>query len=372
MDLAETERVIKAGLDKRDQKYVDELAETRQRLLDLEQKGAMRPGFDVPEGSGPAFSFAKALTEAPGFENVARGLVKDFAVNVPAFHKAIINSTGSDQPLVAADRHRFVVGPAERRLTLRDLIPTGRTSSNLIEYAKENVFTNSAGPQYASPAYENITKPESNITFTLTSAPVITLAHWIGASRQVLSDSQALAAYIDTRLTYGLKLVEQDAILNGDGTGGTLSGLMVNATAYSGSGAVSADTKIDTLARAIAQLATNEYTASAIVINPIDWMQLRLTKDSQGRYIFGSPGEDQQPSLWGVPIVVTNSMTQTRFLVADMRMAAMLWDREDVTVRVAEQHLDWFVKNMVAILVEERLALTVFRSSALIRGNFVS
>jgi hypothetical protein len=55
-----------------------------------------------------------------------------------------------------------------------------------------------------------------------------------------------------------------------------------------------------------------------------------------------------------------------------MPMAAMLWDREDVTVRVAEQHEDFFVKNMVAILVEERVALTVFRTQALIRGNCVS
>jgi HK97 family phage major capsid protein len=142
-----------------------------------------------------------------------------------------------------------------------------------------------------------VTKPESNITFTLTSAPVVTIAHWLAASRQILSDAPALAGYIDSRLTYGLKYLEQEEILNGDGTGGHLGGLMTNATAYAGSGAVSADSKIDTLSRAIAQLATADYQATAIVINPIDWMQLRLIKDSQGRYVFGNPNDDQQPSL---------------------------------------------------------------------------
>ena len=83
----------------------------------------------------------------------------------------------------------------------------------MIEYAKENVYTNSAAIVYSSPDFENVTKPESNITFTLSSAPVVTIAHWLAASRQLLSDAPALAGYIDSRLTYGLKYLEQEEIL---------------------------------------------------------------------------------------------------------------------------------------------------------------
>lgn len=46
---------------------------------------------------------------------------------------------------------------------------------------------------------------------------------------------------------------------------------------------------------------------------------------------------------------------------------------EGAIVRVAEQHQDWFARNMVAILVEERLALAITNTAAMMYGslNFV-
>jgi HK97 family phage major capsid protein len=51
-------------------------------------------------------------------------------------------------------------------------------------------------------------------------------------------------------------------------------------------------------------------------------------------------------------------------------MAAAIWDRAGATIEVSREHSDYFVKNMVAILCEERLALSVFRPKALIYGGF--
>ena len=293
------------------------------------------------------------------------------AVKVGSFQKAIVNATGQNQPLVPAQRIAFLM-PTERRLLVRDLLPMGRMTGNAIEYAKENVFTNSAAPQFFSPTtYENITKPESNITFTLATAVAITLAHWIAASRQVLSDAAMLRSYIENRLMYGLKYVEDDAILNGDGTGGTLSGLMTNATAYAGSGALSADQQLDTLLRAMTQVRTGSLLpADGVVVNPVNWMKIRLLKDSNGRYVFSDPHSRETPTVWGIPLVETDAIAATRFLVGNFSQGAQLWDREDATIRIAEQHADFFVRNMVAILAEERLALTIFRTTAFIRGNF--
>ena len=56
--------------------------------------------------------------------------------------------------------------------------------------------------------------------------------------------------------------------------------------------------------------------------------------------------------------------------LAGSSLAATIYDREDVTVRVAEQHGDFFIKNMVAILCEERIGLTVERPAAMVTGTF--
>ncbi len=283
--------------------------------------------------------------------------------------KDIVNATGLNQPLVPAD-YRGMVAPQLRRLTIRDLIPVATTDSNSIQYVKELLFTNNAAPQYSAtspPTYEGVAKPKSDITFQLTTVAVVTLAHWIAASRQVLSDAGMLRGYIENRLTYGLKLEEEDELLNSTGTNGELNGLRNQATAYSG--AVTGDTVIDTLLRSVNQVNLSEFTADGFVLHPTNWTNLLLLKDTEGRYIFGDPGAVQAPRIWGLPVVPTQAMPVNNFLTGAFQMAAQIFDREDASVRIAEQHANFFVENMVAILAEERIALAVYRPTALVKGT---
>lgn len=286
--------------------------------------------------------------------------------------KAITNATGQNQPLVPDMRLPGVQIQPNRVLTIRDLLPTGRTSSNLVQYAKENVYTNNAGPQAGnSPTTpgENLVKNESDITFTLANAPVVTIAHFILVSRQVLDDAPMLESYINGRLIYGLKLEEEDEILNGDGQVGTLDGLMHNATAYN---RATTGTAIDILRRSMTQLQLSEYPVEGFVLNPIDWEAIELTKDTQNRYIIANPNSLIGPTLWGRPVVVTNSMTAGQFLTANYTMAAMLWDRQQAGVELSREDSDNFRRNMVTILCEERLALAIYRAQGLIKGVFPS
>jgi HK97 family phage major capsid protein len=253
------------------------------------------------------------------------------------------------------------------------VLPVGRTSSNLVEFTKENVFTNNAGAQYSSPARENVTKPESGITFTLASAAVVTLAHFIPVSRQVLDDAPQLQSYVNGRLTYGLKLEEEDQLLNGAGTSGNLSGILAsgNNTAYNR--AATGDTRLDALRKAITQAALSEYTADTIVLNPEDWEAIELLKTSYGEYIFGGdmgPIDGMAPRVWGKRVVATNSIAEGTFLVGAMNMGAQIWDRMDAAVQISYEDGDNFKKNMATLLAEERLALTVYRPAAFIKGTF--
>jgi HK97 family phage major capsid protein len=283
---------------------------------------------------------------------------------------AIVNATGQNQPLVQADRVGGIIINPNRVFTIRDLLPVGRTSSNLIEYTKENVFTNNAGGQYASPAFENVTKPESGITFTLESEAVRTLAHWIPVSKQVLDDSPMLQSFIEGRLIYGLKLEEEDQLLNGDGTGSNLSGILDSGNFVAYNRSQTGDTYIDTLRRAITQAALSEYMADTIVINTADWEEIELTKATDGQYVWTNPALGNSPQLWGKRVVATNSITAGTFLVGAFAMGGQIWDRQQASVMVSLENDSNFVKNMATILAEERLCLTIYRSSAFVSGSF--
>jgi HK97 family phage major capsid protein len=337
--------------------------ELTEKCLELERK--MTAGAE--NGQQSVDSVGSMLVKSDAFQSMAQGRSKFARIELKT---AIVNATGQNQPLVADMRVPGIIANPNRVLTIRDVLPTGRTSSNLVQFTRENVFTNSANAQYSSPARENVTKPESGITFTLANAPVVTLAHFIPVSRQVLDDAPQLESYVNSRLTYGLKLEEEDQLLNGSGTSGNISGILTsgNFTAYNR--AATGDTRLDTIRKAITQAALSEYTADTVVINPADWERMELTKASDGQYIMANPMDMAGPRIWGKRVVATNSIASGTFLVGAMTMGAQIWDRMDAAVQISYEDGDNFKKNMATLLAEERLALTVYRPAAFIKGSF--
>ena len=345
------------------EKLTAKATELTDRCMDLEQKMSAKKD-DVQSSTE---TLGETFTKSEAWNRVQQLRGGSARIELKT---AIVNATGQNQPLVADMRVAGIINNPNRVLTIRDLLPVGRTSSNLVQFTKENVFTNNAAPQYASPARENVTKPESGITFTLANAPVITLAHWIPVSRQVLDDAPQLQGYINGRLMYGLKLVEENQLLNGNGNGSNISGILDsgNFTAYNR--AETGDTKIDALRRAITQGALSEYFIDTIVLNPADWEEIELTKATDGQYIWANPALAGSPQLWGRRVVATNSIAAGTFLVGAFSMGAQIWDRTDASMQISFENDTNFVKNMATLLVEERLALTVYRPSAFVSGSF--
>lgn len=266
-----------------------------------------------------------------------------------------------------------IITPQLRELRIRDLLPTTRTTATTIEYVKENVFTNAASPQV-----EGSAKAEASLTFTLASAVVRTIAHWIPATRQVLDDMDSLMNYIQIRLRYGLKLVEETQLLSGDGTGQNLNGIITQATAYDTARNVSNDTPIDKLSHAMTQARVAEYPVDGVVLHPNDWEKIRLVKtdeggtpnSNKGSYVFGDPGSAQTPMLWNAPIVVTTAIASGTFLVGAFALGAEIFDRQEAVVDISTEHASFFVENKVAIRAEERIALAVYRPASFITGAF--
>lgn len=339
-------------------KLQEELKTSGTRLFDLESKLAAG-NLDNPEHKK---SFAERAAEdlKKGWNGSTSG-----KIDVKSFSKSLGSGAGSAAALVQAQQNPGILMPGLRRLTIRDLLAQGRTTSNAIEYVRENVFTNSA----ASVA-EGALKPESQLTFTKETANVKTIAHWIQASRQIMDDAPMLESYVNGRLLFGLDLAEEAQLLNGDGTGDNLIGLNQVATAYDAGLNATGDTRADQIAHAIFQTSESEFEASGLILNPRDWHAIALLKDADGRYIFGGPAAFAAKVMWGLPVVATKAQAQGTFTVGGFDLASQIWDRMDATIEISNQDRDNFVKNMLTILCEERLAVTHYRPTAIIKGTF--
>ncbi|MCR4331301.1 MAG: phage major capsid protein [Sulfuricaulis sp.] len=357
-------------LGKTGNELAEGVKELKTRILEVEQKLVKNP---AGAGDGGQKSIGELVIESEQYKAASKNTSKPSmdAVQVGSFHKTnVVNATGQNQPLVPSDRRPGIIMPALRRLTIRNLIPNNRTTSNLVEFASELLFTSNAGAQGGSTSPvgngEGELKQESALTFQLSNTPVCLIAHFIPASRQILADAPMLQGYVDGRLRYGVALKEETDLLNGDGGAGALNGLVNQATAFTGG--VTNQTALDTLLKAFLQISLQNLEASGVILHPTDWTNIMLLKDTTGRYLFSDPHSTELPRVWGKDVVATASQTLGQFLAGAFTLAAEIFDREDATVRVAEQHADFFVRNMVAILAEERLALAVYRSAALVNG----
>ena len=334
------------------------LQAAEQHMVKLEQGG----GREAPMSMGQAFVQSEGLEEFA--VRAAGGGKGSFTAPV----KAAITSLDSSAGALIEPTRVGLIQPTQQRLFLRDLLSWGRTGSNSIEYVRETGFTNSANVVSENPANP---KPESSLAFELDTDPVATIAHWVRASRQVLSDLPMLQSYIDGRLRYGLKLKEEAQLLKGSGVGLNLNGIYTQASSFLNPGVtVQAETAIDRLRIALLQVALAEYEADGIVLSPIDWAAIELTKTTDNQYLFASPTGLAVPGLWGRPVVATQAMDAGDYLVGSFQQGAQGWDREDVSVTVSTEDRDNFVKNMVTILCEERVGLSVYRPEAFVKGDF--
>ena len=346
---------------------VDKLAEDYNGLYDR-IKEMEQNGIKLHE-ENQDYDLGLEFIKSEQFKDIQEGRTSRARMEVKT---AIINATGASQPLVAADRLSAFNTTPNRMLSIRDVLPASSTSSNLIEFVRENVFTNNAGPQIGgSPeAYENVTKPESGITFTLVSEAVRTLAHFIPASKQVIEDSASLQSFINGRLMYGLKLKEETQLLLGTGSNGELNGIHTQATAYTVQ-SPQLTNEIDIIREMIKQAHVSEYMPDTVIMNPQDWYDIDVRKvgASDDRYVVGNPREMGAPRLWGLPVVVTNSLTSGQAIVGNFAMGAEIKDRTQASVEVSLEDSTNFQKNMVTIRAEERIALCVYRTEAFIKAT---
>jgi len=352
-------------MSKETKSKVDEMlvkqGELQARLQEAEQKLSRRGSGQGDEGQK---SIGGQFVDSEGFKSFMSSGGMKTSRDAHAFQLKAITSAAAGAA-VEPDRQAGIVAAPERRMTVRDLITPGTTESNVIQYLQESGFVNNAAA-----TAENTRKPESSITFEPKNANVITIPHFIKATKQILDDFKQLQSYIDGRLRYGLKLAEEVQALKGSGVGNNLLGLYTAATPYAAPITIPGTlTRIDILRLALLQAELAEYPSTGIVLHPGDWAAIELTKDDNGSYIFANPQNLAQPGLWGRPVVATPAMTVDDFLVGAFQLGAQMFDREQANVVIATQNEDDFVKNMITIRGEERLAMAVYRPEAFVKGK---
>lgn len=266
------------------------------------------------------------------------------------FTTALSTFTGYDrQPFVAL---------GQQPLTVANLLAQGETTMNTIRYPQEDTYTNAA-----TTVSEGGTKPEATWDTSEEDAPVRKIAVVSKVTEEMWDDFPVIRDYINGRLRFMVGQALEAQILSGDGIAPNMTGILN--TSGIQTQATGSDSNADAIYKALTKVRTVAFfEPDAVVVHPTNWTPIRLMKTTTGEYIWGAPSEVGPERIWGKTTVVTTGITANTGLVGAFQLGAQIFYRLGLRMESTNSDGTDFVKNLIAIRMELRAALAVYRPQA--------
>ncbi len=219
-------------------------------------------------------------------------------------------------------------------------------------------------------------KPQSDRDYVKLIVPVTKIAHYFKIPEEMLADNSWLQNEISAIGVEELLAKEDDLLLNQVAAAGLFAGLTTatNSTAFAAPASLALGVDLannyDVLVAAWTQARNAKVSPNYALCNPSDYAKMILTKESatSGTYVFGAPNI-AIPNIFGIPLIPHTAMTSDKFLMGDFSKVT-LGQREGVSVRFYDQNEDDAIKNMVTVVIEERVTIVAGRADYLYYGDF--
>ena len=150
--------------------------------------------------------------------------------------------------------------------------------------------------------------------------------------------SSGVTTILQQRLVEDVRTELDEALLNGDGTDDTITGIFQQAGTQSATfDLADPDTLLDALALATGE----EVNPNRWFINAGDFYTLRKVKDGNGRYILQEDiTADTRYALFGIPVTVSNRVPAGKAALLDMKQVAIVRDIDPQITILTEKYAD--------------------------------
>jgi HK97 family phage major capsid protein len=348
----------------------DELSEIGEKLQPLEdeyaelergkrhaEEFAEKNGHPLPEKDGDGGGEQKSLGEQ-FIESKVGGELKGREISMEDFETKALFETGAGWEPESL-RTGVVIDKATRPIQVIDTVPAGSTTMPVVKFMEETTFTNAAAEKKEGEAF-----PEAALKLAVAESPVRKIPVFLPVTDEQLEDVAQAQGYINRRLPFMVRQRLDEQILVGNGANPNLKGFL-EATGVQ-TQAKGADPSPDAIYKGMVKVrVTGRAVPSVVYIHPNDWQQIRLLRTEQGIYIWGNPSEIGPERIWGLPIVQTDAITENTALVGDIANYTELVTRRGIELLVSNSHEDFFVKGKQAVRCSIRVALVVYRGTAL-------
>ena len=294
-----------------------------------------------------------------------------FAVKAVGDMTVAGNVTGQ---IPQAEREAGITRIVRRQPFIVELVNTGTISSTTWEWVEQKLPEGTV-----TMVAEGAAKPQLDFNLVLASATVRKVAAHIKASKEMLDDIPLMEAEINQELAELINLEIDSQVLEGDGTGQNLTGILENAVAFApGTFATGQANEVDeannqdVLRIAINQIMVAQFQPNFILMHPSDVTGMDVSKASDGHYVLPPFSTLDNTIIKGIPIVQNTGITEGDYLVGDFTKSGVRF-KEGLTFDVGFENDD-FTKNFITILAESRLVHRVKSNhyNAFVTGDFAT
>ena len=356
----------------------DKLSKLREKNAELDALGTEIKQLNdlVEQAKASEVAAAKAADpnqrtgapQAPGEQKTLGQMIvsgkahhKGAAVDFPEFNpralKAVFQRAGVSDSGYAPESIRvpgLVLDFAFQEPQIIDVVPAGTTSQAVVKYMEMVTRTNSAAERS-----EGAALAESGYEYEEKSQTVESVGHILPVTEEQLADVPGIESLLDNVMLTDLRRRVSSQMLVGNGTAPNLRGLNTAVTQTQPKGG---DSAIDAIFKAGMVIATTGFgTPNAVILHPLDWQEIRLSKTTTGDYLFGNPSIAGFTTLWGWQRVLSTEETENQALVGDFN-SCQFFTREGMKVETGLNAADF--KNVrLSIRALIRGAMVVLRIS---------
>lgn len=218
----------------------------------------------------------------------------------------------------------------------------------------------------AAPVALGDLKPTSEYGITSVEGKLEVIAHVAEPTPEYwLEDLQSLGSFVQDEMMYGLDRAVEAQVLNGDGVGPNLTGLLNTSGVQLQAFSADATT---TVRKGLTALEMVGYEGGGIILNPKAWEAIELSRRQDGTPDLGSslPVDRAAQRLWGLRIAVSTAVPVETGLLFDLGALAVTTDGA-VRMQWSNSVADDFARNQVRARNEGRFGLDVYQPQGIVK-----
>ena len=204
---------------------------------------------------------------------------------------------------------------------------------------------------------EGGTFPESTATFIERTMPIRKIGDTLPVTEEFGEDSALASAELERFIDINVNSVIDAQIINGDGTGQTLTGLLTSAPDYTPVASAITGANVKDLVRkmrtTIVKTRGSKYNPDIVVMNSDTFDRYYLAKDLDNNYLF----DTVNGTIAGLFVVEDNNMPDNQLVVGDRRFAT-IYEKTGVVISEGLVNAQ-FTSDAKTLKARKRMAMLI-------------